>query len=236
MSKETVGILKGEYGASPAPVNKELQQRVLEDGKSPITCRPADLLEPEVERLTQEFRKLAGENGIKVAAEEIDDVLTYALFPQVGLKFLKNRNNPDAFEPVPGSEPEKSKPVQAAAVAPSTATGGTESYTVSVNGKSFDVIVAPGGAVQSLVPAAQSPAPSPSQPKTGTPLPAPLAGTVFKIKVAEGQTITEGDVVIVMEAMKMETEIRAAKSGVVLSIAVKEGDAIQVGATLLTLG
>ena len=231
MSKETIGILKGEYGASPAPVNRELQQRVLDPGKSPITCRPADLLEPEVERLTKEFRGIVREKDIKVARDEIDDVLTYALFPQVGLKFLVNRDNPDAFEPAPGKE-KPSTPVQTApARAPQA--GGTEAYTVTVNGKSFDVMVAPGGVVQSLSPAVS---PSPPQPKAGTPLPAPLAGTIFKIKVAEGQAITEGDVVVVMEAMKMETEVRAARSGIVLSISVKEGDAVQVGSTLLTLG
>ncbi|MCP5444340.1 MAG: sodium-extruding oxaloacetate decarboxylase subunit alpha [Chromatiaceae bacterium] len=234
MSKETVGILKGEYGASPAPLNVELQQRVLDKGKSPITCRPADLLEPEVERLTKEFRGLASEKGIKIAREEIDDVLTYALFPQVGLKFLVNRDNPDAFEQAPG-EAEPTAPAPAAAPAPPS--GGPEAYTVTVNGKNFDVMVAPGGAVQSLAPMSQSPASSsPPQSTTGTPLPAPLAGTIFKIKVTEGQAITEGDVVVVMEAMKMETEVRATRSGIVLSISVKEGDAVQVGATLLTLG
>ncbi|MCP5409424.1 MAG: sodium-extruding oxaloacetate decarboxylase subunit alpha [Chromatiaceae bacterium] len=234
MSKETVGILKGEYGASPAPLNVELQQRVLDKGKSPITCRPADLLEPEVERLTKEFRGLASEKGIKIAREEIDDVLTYALFPQVGLKFLVNRDNPDAFEQAPG-EAEPTAPAPAAAPAPPS--GGPEAYTVTVNGKNFDVMVAPGGAVQSLAPMSQSPASSsPPQSTTGTPLPAPLAGTIFKIKVTEGQAITEGDVVVVMEAMKMETEVRAARSGIVLSISVKEGDAVQVGSTLLTLG
>ena len=97
--------------------------------------------------------------------------------------------------------------------------------------------MAPGGAVQNLAPTPQQSAPIvQAQTKGGTPLPAPLAGTIFKIKVAEGQTITEGDVVMIMEAMKMETEIRAAKSGIVLSIPVKEGDAIQVGTTLLILG
>jgi len=236
LSKETIGILKGEYGASPAALNQELQKRVLDAGKSPITCRPADLLEPEVERLTEEFRGLASDKGVKVAEHEIDDVLTYALFPQVGLKFLINRNNPDAFEPVPGIEPAAPKPAPAAAAAPVPVSGGTESYTVSVNGKSFDVVVAPGGAIQNVAPAAPAPAAAQTQPITGEPLPAPLAGTIFKIKVTEGQTISEGDVVVIMEAMKMETEIRAAKSGVVLSISVKEGDAVQVGSALLVLG
>ena len=96
ISKETAGVLKGEYGATAAPVNQELQQRVL-DGGEPITCRPADLIEPEMKRLTSELKALAREEGIKLAKNEIDDVLIYALFNQVGINFLKNRNNPAAF-------------------------------------------------------------------------------------------------------------------------------------------
>ncbi|MGB5761002.1 MAG: sodium-extruding oxaloacetate decarboxylase subunit alpha, partial [Sedimenticolaceae bacterium] len=121
ITKETAGVLKGEYGAAPAPVESELQRRVL-DGAEPITCRPADLIEPEIGKLTDEFRRLAKERGIRVASDEIDDVLTYALFPQIGLKFLENRDNPDAFEPVPGSEPEPAAATPAPA--PAAAAGG----------------------------------------------------------------------------------------------------------------
>src|SRR5690606_29816073 len=92
ITKETAGVLKGEYGAAPAPFNKALQERVLDGGQA-ITCRPADVLQPEMDKLTAELRELAKEKGIKLAAEEIDDVLTYALFPQIGLKFLENRGN-----------------------------------------------------------------------------------------------------------------------------------------------
>jgi oxaloacetate decarboxylase alpha subunit len=91
IAKETEGVLKGEYGATPAPVNAELQARVLADGEEPITCRPADLLDDEMDKLTAEFQELAQEHNIDVAEAEVDDVLIYALFPQVGLKFLKNR-------------------------------------------------------------------------------------------------------------------------------------------------
>ncbi len=92
ISKEVQGILKGEYGSAPAPYNGELQQRVLE-GKEAITCRPADLLEPEMDKLTAELKQTATEKGIELAQGEhaIDDVLTYALFPQIGLKFLETR-------------------------------------------------------------------------------------------------------------------------------------------------
>ncbi|MEJ1417457.1 MAG: sodium-extruding oxaloacetate decarboxylase subunit alpha [Candidatus Sedimenticola sp. (ex Thyasira tokunagai)] len=233
ITKETAGVLKGEYGTTPAPVNKELQARVLEGGEA-ITCRPADLIENEMDKLTAEFDQLAKEKGIEVATDKVDDVLTYALFPQVGLKFLANRNNPDAFEPAPGSEPE---PVAAApapaAPAPAAPAGGPEAYTVSVNGKAYNVTVSAGGEVKSVAPTVAA---APAAPSGGEPLPAPLSGTIFKVQVTEGQSISSGDVVMVMEAMKMETDVRATRDGVVASITVKEGDAVQVGDTLLMLG
>ena len=230
ISKETAGVLKGEYGAAPAPFNTELQTRVLE-GKEAITCRPADLLEPEMDKLTAELKKLAGEKGIKLAADEVDDVLTYALFPQIGLKFLENRNNPDAFEPVPTG-------VEAAPAAPAPAAGDSGVYTVSVNGQSYVVQVAEGGDITNVAPAGSAPAaaPAPAAAGAGEPVAAPLAGNIFKVKVAAGQQVQEGDVIVILEAMKMETEVRAAKSGTVTSVTVKEGDAVKVGDTLLSIG
>lgn len=229
ITKETSGILKGEYGAAPAPFNKELQTRVL-DGAEAITCRPADLLEPEMDKLTAELKGLAKEKGIKLAADEIDDVLTYALFPQIGLKFLENRGNPDAFEPVPtGKE-----------VAAAAKSGEPEVYTVTVNGKEFVVQVADGGDITGIKPlgdSASAPAASAAAPAgEGEPQKAPLAGNIFKVLVSPGDMVEEGDVVIILEAMKMETEVQAFKAGTVGSVDVKVGDAVSVGDTLLTIG
>ncbi|MBQ4755830.1 oxaloacetate decarboxylase, partial [Escherichia coli] len=103
IAKETAGILKGEYGHTPAPVNAALQARVL-DGADAVTCRPADLLKPELAALEADVKRQAQEKGITLAENAIDDVLTVALFPQPGLKFLENRHNPAAFEPVPQAE------------------------------------------------------------------------------------------------------------------------------------
>lgn len=229
ITKETAGVLKGEYGAAPAPFNAELQARVLA-GAEAITCRPADLLEPELDRLTIELRNLAAEKGIKLAEHDIDDVLTYALFPQIGLKFLENRGNPAAFEPVPTgkeSAPASAKP------------GEPEVYTVTVNGKDFVVQVADGGditGIKQLGDAAAAPAAAPVAAGGGDPQAAPLAGNIFKVLVQPGEQVEEGDLVMVLEAMKMETDIRAFKSGVVGSVNVKVGDAVTVGDTLLTIG
>ncbi|KJZ12852.1 oxaloacetate decarboxylase [Marinomonas sp. S3726] len=231
ISKETAGILKGEYGAAPSEFNAELQARVL-DGAEAITCRPADLLEAEMDKLTTELEDIAKEKGLKLSGEQIDDVLTYALFPQIGLKFIENRDNPDAFEPVPGSEPE-------VASTPSATPGEASVYTVSVGGQEYVVQVADGGDVTNIQPTGAAPtaaatvAAAPAA--SGEPVPAPLAGNIFKILVSPGQQVEEGETIFILEAMKMETEVSAPKSGVIGNIQVKEGDSVQVGQTLVTL-
>jgi oxaloacetate decarboxylase alpha subunit len=225
ITKETSGVLKGEYGATLAPVNKELQARVL-NGAEPITCRPADLLKPEVESLTAELKTKAQAEGITLAKDVIDDVLIYALFPQIGLKFLKNRGNPDAFEPAPGAEPPRTE----APAAPAAGGGPCcEAYNVKVNGKSFEVEVSAAGAVTSVKPADAAAAAK----AEGDVVSSPLAGNIFKINVKPGQKVQQGDVVLIMEAMKMETEVRAPHGGTVTSVTVKEGDAVSLKDPLL---
>ncbi|KYN25251.1 oxaloacetate decarboxylase [Vibrio cidicii] len=232
ITKETAGVLKGEYGAAPAPVNAELQARVL-NGAEPVVCRPADLLQAELEVLTDELLAKAQAEDIRLAEESVDDVLTYALFPQVGLKFLKNRGNPEAFEPTPSADDVKP-------AAPAKASSGkVEAYSVRVDGQVFHVEVGPEGQLTSVTP---SVVPTPATP--ATPLPAsadaeavsaPLAGNIFKVHVQAGAPVEEGDILLILEAMKMETEIRAARSGIVQELNVKEGDSVTVGAPLLSL-
>ncbi|ENM5725713.1 sodium-extruding oxaloacetate decarboxylase subunit alpha [Vibrio mimicus] len=234
ITKETAGVLKGEYGATPASVNAQLQGRVL-DGSQAITCRPADLLQAELDHLTKELIEKAKSENIALADEQVDDVLTYALFPQVGLKFLKNRHNPDAFEPAPGKEP---APVAAPVPVAAQTAAGIETYSVKVDGVVYDVEVGPQGQLTSVVPTAQKAAPqavAATNYQSAEAVAAPLAGTIFKIEVEQGTEVAEGDVLIVLEAMKMETEIRAARDGVVHELHVKEGDSVRVGASLLSL-
>lgn len=229
ITAETAGILKGEYGAAPAPFNSELQQRVL-NGAEAITCRPADLIEPEMEKLTIELRELADKDNIELeqGEREIDDVLTYALFTQVGLKFLANRKNPDAFEPVPTLES-----AQAAMATPSKSSG-QEVYTIAVNGQSYVVQVNEGGDISNIT-TTPAPASTVTLPSDGTPVKAPLAGTIWKVEVAIGQHVKEGDVLVILEAMKMETQVVAEKAGIVSFVAVKPGDAVKVGDQLVSI-
>ena len=230
ITKETAGILRGEYGATAAPVNEDLQKQVLQDGGEVITCRPADLIESEMDKLIEEFRQLAKDEKLQVAEHEIDDVLIYAQFPQVGLHFIKNRNNPDAFEPVPGTEPEPAPVATAATVA----AGGPEQYQVSVNGTNYDVIVSPGGEVTQVQPVTTTAAPS-SSANVVEEVVAPMAGNVIEILVAVGEEVADNQPIVIIEAMKMETEIRAHQNGIVEGIHVSKGDAIQVNQPLISI-
>ncbi len=241
IAKETAGVLKGEYGATAAPVNSELQQRVL-DGAEAVVCRPADMLEPELDSLDAELKALASEKNIQLCDHPIDDVLTYALFQQIGLKFLSNRGDSSAFEP----HPDREQPAPTATPEPSAnateaaAPAGTASYTVSVDGQAYQVLVQEGGAINSIVaapPLASSEpavANTPAASEVST-LSAPLAGNIFRVDVAKGDRVEAGDVVMILEAMKMETEVRADKSGTVQTVHVAQGASVSVGEPLLSL-
>ncbi|GAB2897078.1 sodium-extruding oxaloacetate decarboxylase subunit alpha [Microbulbifer echini] len=231
ISKETAAVLKGEYGATPAEVNEELRVRVLE-GAAPVTCRPADLIAPELEKLALELQEKAGAEDIALTKGEgeIDDVLTYALFPQIGLKFLKNRGNADAFEPVPTGR-------ENAAVKNEN---GEEIYTVTVEGQRYTVAVTDGGDLTNVTPASAATTPVAGSAQAtpasgGEPVNAPLAGNIFKVMVKPGDKVTEGQAIIVLEAMKMETVVSAPRKGSIASVAVKEGDSVAVGDALLSI-
>lgn len=233
ITKETAGVLKGEYGATAAPVNAELQAKVLGDSEA-ITCRPADVLEPELNKLEAELDELVAAESAILASDKVDDVLTYALFPQVGFKFIKNRNNPDAFEPAPTAPVESNGSVSAT---------GEEHYSVRVNGTEYAVTVAPDGQITDAQPvnvtaidAGGNTAAAPISTGAGESINAPLAGNIFKMLVRQGDQVNEGDVVMIMEAMKMETEVRSLHTGVVSTINVNEGDAVQAGQAVITLG
>lgn len=230
ITKETEGLLKGEYGKTPAPVDKELQQRVLA-GETLKDYDPASRLD-EMEQLAKELSQKAKEDKINLVGNKTENVLTYALFPQIGLKFLANRDNPSAFEP----EPEAGAPPAAASAATGAAPTGPARYKVKVGNKEYQVEVSDQGQVTSV------PAPV-VQPQTGVPpaaaegkaVVAPLAGNIFKVLVNVGDQVNEGDPLIIMEAMKMETEVKASQPGKVVAVQAREGDSVAVGAPLVTL-
>ena len=230
LTGEAAGVLRGEYGATPSNVNEDLQKQALA-GDELVTCRPADLLESELDKIKEELVAIAKEKSIQLTDGEglIDDVLTYALFPQVGLKFLENRNNPSAFEPIPTGN-------EGSTV---TSASGEEIYTVTVDGVDHVVTVGNGGDITGVVPTSgastsSSAATAPTA-SAGEGFPAPMAGNVFKVQVEPGDLVEEGDVMVILEAMKMEITVIAPKAATVVDVTVKEGDDVALGDILVTL-
>jgi oxaloacetate decarboxylase alpha subunit len=144
------------------------------------------------------------------------------------MQFLENRNNPDFFEPVPQ--------------APSEGPKEDAVYTVKHNGQEYVVEVKSGGDISSIQVAGQASAvPQASAPQAATPavnaedIPAPLAGNIWKVLVSPNQQINEGDTLVILEAMKMETEVKAARSGTVVAVNVSEGDQVSAGQAIISL-
>jgi len=208
--KEVRDYVKGLYGRTPAPISKEIIAKILGDDK-PITVRPADLLPPELERVTKEAQEL----GI---VKKPEDILTYALYPAIAPKFLRGETKEEILEmPKPGNG--KVIPVP------------TE-FRVEVDGDEFNVkILSAGGGM------AISASPGQERPKQidGS-ITASMQGMVLKIKVKKGNTVAKGDVVMVLEAMKMENNIHAPHGGTVKDIFVKEGNTVSAGDALLMIG
>ncbi len=240
ITKETRGVLAGEYGATPTEVNKELQLQALGD-KEPITCRPADILQDEMDNLQNELQHICAEKKITQIGDTIEDVLTYALFPQVAIHYFSHRDDPDAFESKPDETPHHL--VKDTSKAPA-------SYQVTVNNVAYQVQVSSVGEVMSIngndVPkintsntiVQEQPVAvdnSTSSAKNVIIVSAPMAGNIVSIKVKPAQQVQEGEVIMVMEAMKMEMDIRSSGTGIVQDIAVKEGDVVGVGDNLVKL-
>ena len=229
VTKETRGVLAGEYGSTQAPVDAELVQKVLGD-QAPIVCRPADLIENELDHLSKELAEKFESLGINLSEEnKIDDVLTYALFPEVGARFLENRGDISAFEPAPGKSDQAIIAEQKAV----DSEGVGRSYRVSVDGQVYSVQVSPGDEAPVILSAPQEAAnASSSQSEQVT---AGLAGSVHKVMVAEGDRVAEGDTLLILEAMKMETEVKSNVSGTIAQVLVSAGDSVTVGQNLIEI-
>ena len=220
ISKETAGVLAGEYGRTPAPVNEKIRKLALGD-KKPITERPADLLENEMENIRNELKEKIKKDSLDANASYDEDVLTYALFPQVAVKFFANRTDSSSFEAKPLDIQESKSGI----------------YSVSVDDQEFIVKIKEGSA--SIVSEGsqlnlQQDTPLP-QSEAGTPLLSPLSGTVHQLCKRAGDTVQEGEVLIVLEAMKMETEIQAIKSGTVSKVYVSIDDSVNVDQQLMLI-
>ena len=222
ITKETRECVLGKYGKLPAEIDPELLEKVAKDQKV-IDCRPADLLVPEWDTVVEE----AGDN-----AKTDEDRLTYAMFPKVALKFFGTRGKPlpETAPPVPAPAPAPAAPPTTPTPAPAPAAGGSAVYSVTVNGKSYTVQVGTGAG--GPAPAA---APAPSSNGSNKAVTSPLPGSVFALKCKVGDQVNEGDTVMILESMKMETEVNTPHSGTVNSILVQEGANVQTGDELILI-
>ena len=204
--KEVKDYVKGLYGKSPAMIDPKVRLKVLCD-EEPITVRPADLLAPEYENAKKAV------DALKLAKQD-EDYLTYALYPQVALKFLQGA----AVE-----EQLIKKPPAAAVSAPINAE--PMALNVEIDGESYLVKVAPAGMTIEEA--------KPKAPKDG--LTVPMQGVIIRYKVEKGDRVEEGDVVAVLEAMKMEQNILANKSGIVKEMYINTGTTVTPGDVLMTI-
>ena len=252
ITNEVKNYFSGQYGKAPADVNAEVRALAIGDGEI-ITCRPADLLTPEMARLTSEAERFA---------QSEEDVLTYAMFPDIGKTYLQERSagslKPEALLDKAAANASASR------FAPSefkvtlhgetfhinlTGSGhaGEEKrpFYVSIDGIAEEVIVETlseievsggtnngGGKKKAASGTAKSGRPRPSHAGHVT---TSMPGTVVAVKVKAGDKVTAGDGVLVIEAMKMENEIQAATSGVVVAVHVIKGDAVTPDESLLEI-
>lgn len=228
ITNEVKRYLQGHYGAAPAEVDGALRKRAI-GNEDVVECRPADLLPPELDALRAKI-------GDDAKCEE--DVLTYAMFPDVGMSFLQHRNKGTL-------KPEVLLPPNASSTAASVA----HEFKITVHGETYDIHVtgvSPSGeserrfymtidgepeeiTLESLGSAGAASETKPGRrPRATAPghVTATMPGNVVEVLVEEGQSVSAGDPVLVIEAMKMETEIKAPVSGKIASVLVKKGDRI----------
>jgi oxaloacetate decarboxylase alpha subunit len=221
ITKETRSLLLGEYGRTPIPVNEELQQRVSSDAKV-IDCRPADLIDNELETIKNKLADAIDEHSLEVELND-DNILIFAMFPEIGLQFLKNINNPEFFEDEPLSFRNR----------------GNEGYSVNVNGEEYVITINPLGEIEfsdSVSANTSATNPQPTSTSNAQPINAQLGGNIFKVLCKVGDVIALDQTVLILEAMKMETEVKSPFAGTITSVDIKEGDAVTPGQLLLTVG
>ncbi len=276
----------GLYGKTAVPIDKEVQKKALkgyERGETPITVRPAEVIEPELEKARQEIGDLA---------VDLDDLLIYAVYPVTGRKFLQwkygKEEPPASVNPITMEQVKKrdalvikalaGELVEKKAEAPAK-TDNARKFNVFVDNEYFEVNVdpvdgppvinlaqgmampaatpmaapaaapvaaAPAAAPVAAAPAAVNPAAAPKAAPAaaapaaaagdGTPLKAPMPGMIVSYAKNVGDEISEGETIVVLEAMKMENALPAPASGKVAAINFKSGDSVAKGDVLCVIG
>ena len=220
VTNEVKSLLKGEYGSTPAPVSKDLQQNSIGDS-AVISCRPADLISDNYNEIVENFNSALIAKDLKIDCSD-ENILTYAMFPEIGLVFLEHQSDLDFFETEPADIFEQAD----------------SSYLVSIDDKEYSVVVKSNNSVEINGSSVKSTNEQPShsaQAGSGSTINAPLGGNIFKLIAQEGQSLEPDATVLILEAMKMETEIKSPAAGVVTKIFVKPGDSVKPGDPLFEI-
>jgi pyruvate carboxylase subunit B len=243
VTKELKDYLQGLYGRPPIPADPVIRQLVL-GREEPITIRPADLLKPQVAGARADLKKA----GFPASD---DNLLMYLLFPSLTLSFLKGdlagqttegkqaRADADEVEAAEDAATAAASPPEPAP-APAPAPAQAAEFQVDVEGEVFTVRVTGAGmAVAPLAPgapAATAPAPA-GKPVAGPgSVVAPMQGLIVKVPVKVGDEVKLGDVVAVLEAMKMQNDIVSTVAGKVKAVHVKEGEVVGPNQPLVDIG
>ena len=186
-----------------------------------ISCRPADLISDNYNEIVGSFNSALIEKDLKIDCSD-ENILTYAMFPEIGLAFLEHQSDPDFFETEPADIFEQTD----------------SSYLVSIDDKEYSVVVKSNNSVEingSSVKSTNEQPSHPAQAGLGSIINAPLGGNIFKLIAQEGQSLEPDATVLILEAMKMETEIKSPAAGVVTKIFVKPGDSVKPGDPLFEI-
>ena len=257
ITSQVKDLCYGLYGKTPVPVNPEVQKKALKDyprGETPITCRPAEVLEPELEK---------AKAAVKDLAVDIDDILIYALYPVTGMRFLKwkygkevppDEVKPKTLEEVKAEQAliEKAKAGMLIEVKDKKVPekgSGLRTFNVFVDNEYYEVGVEEAGGSASIRPpakpiekpevsASKATEKPPVQASTGdgTPIVAPMPGMIVKFEKQVGDTVSEGDTVVILEAMKMENAIKAPAAGSIKTIHFSSGDSVTKNDVLCVIG
>jgi oxaloacetate decarboxylase alpha subunit len=216
VTKETSALVKGEYGKTPAEVGKILKDLVL-NGDEPITCRPADLIDKdEYKNMKDQFQEIIKSENLEIENDD-ENLLIYTLFPEIGLLFLKNKNNNDFFEKSPSQLNEDKEGFYKVKI-------DEKEYIVKFS-KTAEPEIIDGINVNSI----KTKAVDVNENQVGTLVNAPLGGNIFSIEKNVGENVHEDDTVIVLEAMKMETTVKTPIGGKILKVYVQNGDKVKSG-------
>jgi pyruvate carboxylase subunit B len=235
VTQELKDYLQGLYGRPPVPADHELRRLVL-GREEPITIRPADLLEPQVGAARNQLKKMGYE-------PTDESVLIHLLFPNLAPDYLRGPEPKERETKAPAKvtpEPVAAAPDPPVAPPPPAAST-TAEFDVEVEGEIFKVRVSgagmtitpgPGPAGPSAAAPAAPPAPRGGE---GTVI-APMQGLIVKLPVKAGDEVKLGDVVAVLEAMKMQNDIVTTVAGKVREVYVKEGEVVTPSQPLLAVG